>query len=491
MKKRWIALFMTCMMAVSLLVGCGRSKTEETKMKVELDPDNPVTLKIWHYYNGTQQATFDKLLDKFNATVGKKQGIYVEGYGHGSVADLEKAITSSVNEEVGAEDMPDIFSTYADTAYSIEKKGKLADLSQYFTKKELSKYVDSYIKEGYLNNDKGLYLLPVAKSTEILLLNKTDWEPFAKACNVSVEDLKTTEGITKVAKKYYEWTDAKTPNVPNDGKAFYGRDSMSNYFVIGMKQMGKEIFEVKDGNVTVNTDKKLLKRLWENYYVPYVSGYFAAYGKFRSDDVKTENILAYTGSTSSAFYFPQQVEGEDSSHKIDYEVLEAPIMEGGENYKVQQGAGMAVTKSDAGHEYAASVFLKWFSKKEQNLEFVCQSSYMPVLKEANNMKSIDKVIKEKKLKMDNKTYDCMKKIIDNFDSTKFYTSKTFENGYSMRKVLDYNLSDQAAADKKAIDKEIKAGASRETVLKKYTSKEAFESWYKQFCTALKKAHDTK
>lgn len=51
---------------------------------------------------------------------------------------------------------------------------------------------------------------------------------------------------------------------------------------------------------------------------------------------------------------------------------------------------MAVTKSDDEHEYAATVFLKWFSKKEQNLEFVCQSSYMPVLKEANSMKSVDK-----------------------------------------------------------------------------------------------------
>lgn len=85
----------------------------------------------------------------------------------------------------------------------------------------------------------------------------------------------------------------------------------------------------------------------------------------------------------------------------------------------------------------------------------------------------------------------MKKVINNFDHTKFYTSKTFENGYNMRKVLDYNLSDQAATDKEAIDKEIKAGASRETVLKKYTSQKAFESWYKQFCTALKKAQSTK
>lgn len=42
--------------------------------------------------------------------------------------------------------MLDIFSTYADTTYVIQKKGKLAGLTKYFIKKDLSKYVDSYIK---------------------------------------------------------------------------------------------------------------------------------------------------------------------------------------------------------------------------------------------------------------------------------------------------------------------------------------------------------
>ena len=116
---------------------------------------------------------------------------------------------------------------------------KLADLSQYFTEDELSKYVDSYIQEGYFNQDGALYLFPVAKSTEITMLNKTDWEPFAEAAGTTVDELATTEGIVQVAQRYYEWTDAQTPDVPADGKAFYGRDSMSNYFLISMKQMGK------------------------------------------------------------------------------------------------------------------------------------------------------------------------------------------------------------------------------------------------------------
>jgi len=483
MKKKWITKLLTGALVLSALTGCG-SNGGKTTTNVKLDPDNPVSLTIWHYYNGTQQATFDSLIEEFNASVGKDEGVYVEAYSYGSVSDLEQAVSSSLNEEVGSEKLPDIFSSYADTAYSVQKQGKLTDLTQYFSEDELSKYVDSYVQEGYFNQDGALYLLPVAKSTEIMMLNKTDWEPFAAATGVSLDQLSTIEGVAEVAEKYYDWTDSLTPDVPNDGKAFYGRDSMANYFVIGMRQMGKEIFEVKDGQVTFNVDKDLVRRLWDNYYVPYVKGYFAAYGKFRSDDVKTGDILAYTGSTSSMFYFPDNIENGDNSYSIDYIVQSAPIMAGGENYKVQQGAGMAITKSDKEHEYAASLFLKWFTKDEQNLRFVCDSGYMPVLKEANSIEALDKIIEEDNIEMNQKAYDCLKSVMTDFDNTKFYTTKNFENGYSARKVLEYNMADQASADKEAIDQAIAAGTDREEALAPYISDAAFDKWYDSFCAAL-------
>lgn len=59
---------------------------------------------------------------------------------------------------------PDVFSSYSDTAYTVQKEDKLADLSKYFTEEELSQYVDSYIQDGYFNQDGALYLFPVAKS---------------------------------------------------------------------------------------------------------------------------------------------------------------------------------------------------------------------------------------------------------------------------------------------------------------------------------------
>lgn len=434
-----------------------------------------------------QQAAFDTLTEEFNATVGKEQGIYVKGYSQGSVSDLEKAISDSADGVVGAEDMPDIFSTYADTAYATQKKVGLADLSQYFTEDELSKYVDSYIQEGYFNNDGKLYIFPVAKSTEIMMINKTDWEPFAEETGVTEDDLATIEGVAKVAERYYEWTDEQTPDIPDDGKAFYGRDSMSNYFILGMKQMGTDIFEVKDGKVTLNTDKDKIRRLWDDYYVPYMKGYFTSLGKFRSDDVKTGDILAYTGSTASSMYFPDNLEGEDESYPIDFIVRDAPIMEGGENYKVQQGAGMAVTKSDETHEYAASVFLKWFTQKEQNLQFVCESAYLPVLKEANTVEALDKVIKDNSIDINDKAYACLVSTMNSFDNTKFYTPACFDNSYSARQVLEYNLSDKATADKEAIEQEVADGTSREEAAAPYITDEAFDEWYDSFCQALTEA----
>ena len=482
MRKRSLAKVLTVAMMATMLAGCGKNTKQ-----VKLDPDNPVSLTIWHYYNGTQQATFDTLVEEFNATVGKDEGIYVEGYSQGSVNDLEDAVTKALNGEVGAGDLPDMFSSYADTVYSAQKEGKLVDLTQYFTEEELSAYVDSYVQEGRIAGDDTLYLLPVAKSTEIMMMNKTDWEPFAKETGTEVDELATLEGVAEVAKRYYEWTDAQTPDIANDGKAFYGRDSMSNYFIIGMKQMGKEIFTVKDGTVTFDTDKESIRRLWDNYYVPYVKGYFAAYGKFRSDDVKTGDILAYTGSTSSTCYFPDNVEADDNSYAIDYMEMSAPILEGGENYRVQQGAGMAVTKSDEEHEYASSVFLKWFTAKEQNLRFVCDSGYMPVLKEANTMDALDSVIKDNDIQINDKTYTCLKTILSDFDDTHFYTTKNFDNGYSVRKVLEYNLSDQAAADREAVVDAMAKGSSLEEASSSYTSDAAFEQWYDSFCNALEEA----
>lgn len=171
MKKK-IAALCAALCVMSLAAGCG--KKEDV-----LDKNDPVTITVWNYYNGAQLDSFNELVEKFNSTVGKEKGIKVEAASQGSVDDLQKNVMDSINGIAGAEEMPNIFAAYADTAYEIDQMGKLANLRDYFTEDELNEYVSGYIEEGCFNGSSELKILPIAKSTEVLFLNATDWEKFS------------------------------------------------------------------------------------------------------------------------------------------------------------------------------------------------------------------------------------------------------------------------------------------------------------------------
>lgn len=320
-----------------------------------------------------------------------------------------------------------------------------------------------------------------------MILNKTDWEPFAESTGVTLEDLTTIEGVVEVSRKYYAWTDDQTPGIPGDGKAFYGRDALPNYFFVGAQQLGQPLLKVENNQAHVNADQEVFRKLWDNYYVPMVSGWFGAYGKFRSDDVKTGYLLAYTGSTASAGYFPKQVETETGSHPIDYEVLPVPIFAGGKNVIVQQGAGMAVTKSDVKRETAAVEFLRWFTQAENNVRFGAGSGYLPVLKEANRVETFRKIAENQHLEMDPVTDSCITFSLERMEQAEFFTPQTFTGGTALRSVLEHSLADKITADLADIQQKTASGADREAVLAKYTSDAAFENWYRGFVAEIEDA----
>lgn len=456
--KRLIPL----LLCAALLSGCAAGG-EET---------GPVTVTVWTYYNGAQLTAFNALVEEFNQTEGKEKGIVVESYSHGSVNDLETNVLAAAQGKAGAGEVPDIFAAYADTAYSLDQMGIVADLTPYFTQTERDAFVDSYLQEGEFEAG-SLKIIPVAKSIELFLLNKTDWDKFAQATGASYEDFSTLEGVTATARAYYEWTDGLTPE-PNDGQAFFGRDAMANYFLIGAKQLGVEIFTVRDGKLELHFDHDVMRRLWDNYYVPYVKGYFSASGRFRSDDIKTGNIIALVGSSSGATFFPDHViVGDNEEYPIEVEVFPAPGFADGEACAVQQGAGMAVTAGEERQVAAAVEFLKWFTQDARNIVFSVESGYLPVTKSANRIEAI--------LSADMAVTPVMERIltaaVDTVQTAALYTPRAFETGTSARAVLEYSMSDLAAADRAVVEHRLGEGMSLEEAAAEFLTDEYFEAWY--------------
>lgn len=476
--KKWICLVLSGMLMLALLSSCGK-KNEYEKL---LDSKSPVTITIWHYYNGVQQTQFDQMVAEFNDTVGVEKGIVVEAISQGSINELSDSVIAAVNKDVGADNMPDIFASYAETAYIVDEQGCVADLKKYFTEQELDEYVEDYIEEGKLGDEDALKIFPAAKSTEVLMINKTDWEKFATATGITYDDLSTWEGLVRVAESYYNYTDALTPDVKNDGKTFFGRDSVANYMNVGAAQLGAAFAaEDSEGNVKPQLDKEAVKRLWENYYVPYVKGYYKAENRYRSDDAKIGTIIALIGSTSGAVYFPDEVTiGDEYSYPIENVVLPVPNFEGCEPYAVQQGAGFVVTKSTTQKEYASVVFLKWFAEAERNIQFSVNSGYLPVKKEANDFNKIQKVSAEAGIEIDDTLEKTISVAIDEINSYKLYTSPAFDKSAQYRDYIGNTMQDTASRDCEAAWSEVAAGKDREEVLEKYTDDAAFEAWYAAF-----------
>lgn len=476
--RKYLALVLSLILCISAMAGC--SAQSGTNL---LDPAKPTTVTIWNYYNGDQLSAFETLVNQFNNTIGAEKGIVVVSVSQGSIDNLATSVLDSVEGKVGAADVPSAAALYSETVYILNSKEMAVPLDSYFTDEELAEYVPSFIDEGRLSEGGDLYLLPVSKSTEAFVANTTDWASFTEATGVEEASIETYEDLAAAAEEYYNWTDSLTPELAEDGKALYGRDSFANYIYVGAKQLGHELFKVgSDGKVSVDFDRDTFKTMWDNYYIPYINGYFASYSSHRSEDIKTGAVIAMTGSTSGITYVPTEVtDSDDVSHEIEVDIRNSLVFKDAtEPVQVQQGAGYCVLKTSEAEQYATVEFLKWFTDVEQNLDFSVTSGYSPVKTEANDAEKITADFTVDSAKTQN-MLDALLVSADAYTSGNTYTCKAFGGSKDIRDILENAMEGTAVADRETVLSKITSGVSREEATAEFTTDEYFESWF----TALK------
>lgn len=359
MKKLFFLIFVL-ILTLGAIVGCERSP---------LDPNDPVMLTMWHNYGGDMQATMDLLIDQFNSMVGREKGIVINVTAISSGSELNKNLTMIVNDDPGAPDMPDIFTGYPKLAIQFQEKGMLADLNNYFTDKELDAYIDSFIEEGRIA-DGGLYVFPIAKSTEVLYVNQTLFDRFSAETGASADKLASFEGIAELSEMYYEWS---------GGKQFFISDSWFNFAEVGMVQLGGSIF---DGEA-LTLDSDSYAHIFKTVYTPAVEGGISLYDGYSSDLSKTGDLICSTGSSAGILFYGDTITYDDGTmENVEYSILPYPVFEGGTKTALQRGGGLMVAKSDDKKEYAAAEFIKWLTASEQNMKFVGETGYLPVTKQA-------------------------------------------------------------------------------------------------------------
>lgn len=330
--------------------------------------ENPVTLNMWHVYGSQTVSPLNNVIDEFNNTVGKENGITINVVSVTSSSAIDKALYASANGEPGAEDMPDLFTAYPRVA-EIVGYDNLLCWNQYFTEEELAKFNEEFLSEGYY--DEKLLMLPIAKSSEAFFLNKTLFDRFSEETGVSIDSLKTFNSLFETVNRYYDWS---------DGQCFMQINDYYNYAYIGMKAYGSEFIE--DGKLQLNNEA--FKKIWMPLAKTAIYGGIFLDDGYAASRWKTVEIISNIGSTADVLYQPNQViYADNSTEEITTLTMPYPTFVENTAGAVYRGGGLFAVKSeDERKNNAAYLFAKWITQEQHNLDFVTNAGYLPVTDEA-------------------------------------------------------------------------------------------------------------
>lgn len=354
MKKRIFLLAALAAALVLCLAACGETNGD------------PITVTLWHVYGGEVNSPMNALVEEFNRTVGQEQGIRVRVDSVSNTNIIHESVLAAAYKDPGAPQLPDLFVSYPKTVLALPDENILADYRDYFTDEALEGYLPEFVEEGTIHDR--LVILPLAKSTEILFVNKTAFDRFAAETGASLDELATWEGLYATAERYADWS---------GGKCFFVHDYHFNYFQVGVESLGEDFFD-KNG---IAFGPKFAYA-WEPYARAALTGGLWLGSGYATEPLRTGDVIASVASSASVLYYSDVVTYEDNrTEQVEIVSLPCPIFEDGEKLVMQRGVGVCTVKSTPEREKACMTFLKWLTEPERNVDFVTSLGYMPVTKE--------------------------------------------------------------------------------------------------------------
>lgn len=426
MKKKLITLL--CTMLAMISIGCGNTSKVDDQYNL-LNKNEPITVTLWHYYAGAAMETLTKNTQEFNDTIGTDYGVQVKLISKPSIGDLEIELSESAQGVVYADEMPSMFLAYVDKILELQKLDVISDMNLFFSDENKSMLIDEFLNYGVINDAQ--VMLPVVKSTEVLYLNDTYFNEFAKETGHSREDLLTWDGILDVSRSYYEYTDAMTPDILYDGKAFWGMDSINNFIAVSSMQKGVDIYDFE--NEKANIDEEVLKEVFDYYMESWALGYMDSVAKYRTDDIRSGDLLGFIGSSAGFVYMPDWIEVDGGKEDIQWGASQYPYFVDSDPKVVSQGAGIAVSKISEQQQQACALYLNYFW--EDNITFAIESAYVPVTKDFLEMNQDSKVEMFTSHNLEANDVDVYNLVTEQIEEGRLYQSMPFEGSYTIRTEL--------------------------------------------------------
>lgn len=282
--KKLSSIVLSILVLGMALAGCSKK-----------EPAGPVTVEIWHTYNGQQAAALTDMADRFNASQSK----YVVQVLNQDYSGFADTVYNAVANGVG----PSIIFNYGTTAVDYANEGLAINIQKYIDQdkkkgdKLMQQIIDSLpeaMKTDVLGfEDGGIYYLPGCTTGPVYFYNKTIFDELGLNPPTNWKELE------RVAKTIYE--KKGIPGFHSDGLV----DNLQELIM----HNGLGYIDVKNKKVTFCTEKMVDIYKW--YAEMCHKGYFIfnTVGRYASEDLANGDIASFSGSCVNDQYI-KMVEGK-------------------------------------------------------------------------------------------------------------------------------------------------------------------------------------
>lgn len=350
-------LYLIILFTFLWLTGCNK--------KNALDSDEPVTLTMWHVYGEQADSPMNRLVEEFNATVGREKGVVVAVTNVTSTSKITAQLQEALSDTPGAPEMPDLFSAHTSTAAELGTEN-LLNWNTCFSEKELSHYVPEFIEDGTL--DGKLAVFPLSKSTYALFINGSQFERFSADTGITYDTLSTWEGFFDAAASYYKWS---------GGKPLCAFDYLIRHVEFDIMAQSGTLEYTEDG--WYDFENPSLYDSWMKFAIPLAQNHIVISDQYSNTQVMTGETLSGIGSSAAIIYYNDTVTYPDNtSEPMNLKVLPLPKTGEAEQFMPMTGVGLCAYQTTEQKAEAAAVFVQWLTEGERNLDFVVETGYMPV-----------------------------------------------------------------------------------------------------------------